>query len=544
MFVRTEWATSRFARLLAWSDISVKTRANSSPPDRYERISGSSGLFRERLTAFLMLAVVCLALYSSSFDVPYFGDDYQLVFEHPREHLVRDFFQVNRFNTFYRPIQASILALIQTEFGSQTWPIRCLHLLLHTLLAWMVYLFIRRIGFPQIYAWVGSLYLLSAQVAASAILNNDTVSQILGGVFGAASLWLLYESEVARDASETARRSLRFYLLSVGAFVLALLSKETSLSFLPMGILVMMVVRWQRGKLTVSARDLLLRSLPFVVAAVGYLFVRSAIGSSQPQIAEGPYGVHIGLNIVENVVQMIFASMLPLSSVSAFVAFREHNLPLIVTAAASALLVLAAAVVGLLRAGRLGLLAAFFLLAVIATVPVLLLNKVSEHFVYNLLPYTAVLVGVGVGSLLERSLQKTVPGTIAVALSTIVLWSNAIAVRQKAAQMTDNGRRAEALLEQLPAYAEGAPSGRKIYMVNPPSDGPTYSTFRVPGFNVFNYGLLIFERVTGRKDVSFIVTSPDTLDRVRDVPNSVIITYDPRTLRLLRLDRDTSGHNQ
>jgi len=541
MHARTEWATSRFARLLARPGSSVNAPVTSSTAYRHEESPGRGGLLRERLTAFLLLGVVCLALYSSSFDVPYFGDDYQLVFEHPQEHLVRDFFQVNRFNTFYRPIQASILAAIQSSFGQETWPIRCVHLLLHTLLAWTVFLFIRRLGFPRLHAYVGAFYLVSAQVAASAILNNDTVSQIMGGLFGALSLWLLYESETARSLSAPSSRVSRFYILSVAAFVLALLSKETSLSFLPMAILVMAVVRGREGRLSVTAREIAVRSLPFVVATIGYLVVRSAIGSSQPQIAGGAYGFHFGLNLAINVVQMVFAALLPLSSVSTFVAFREGDLPLVLVASGSALLVLAASVYGVVREGRSRLLVTFALLALLSTFPVVLLNKVSEHFVYNMLPYSAVIVGIGVGRILEGSLRRTVVGMLAVALATIVFWADALAIRQKSAMMSDNGQRAKALLAQLPAYADGAPPGRKVYMVDPPSEGPDYSTFRVPGFKVFNYGLLIFERVTGRKDVSFIVTDPDTLDRVRDVPNSVIVTYDPRTLKLIRLDSDSSN---
>ncbi|MEP7218703.1 MAG: hypothetical protein ABI876_07280 [Bacteroidota bacterium] len=479
----------------------------------------------------LLLLAISVAVYSAGFRIDYNGDDFQFVFDRPSEKIFTFFLHATPFNGFYRPLQAMVLALTQTWFGMETWPIRAINLLLHGILCWLVYLFMRRERFSGLQAGIGALFMAVSQANASAVLGNDTQSQISGALFGCLSLWLLHT--YYRDGKGWGR-----YALSLLAFYLALISKESSAA-LP--ALVAVVVLCDSGENFRSARGLargVAWLLPYGMLMGIYLAIRTTIGLPGPTLGLERYAFHFGLNIVVNLAQFLFAWGTPVSSVTDYLLLAERGvLPLALIGAATLAFFLPVGI-GLWFLPRRKLIGLMFLFALVALVPAVFLNHVGELYLYNAMPYLSVLVGIGLGGVMERSPGKRwATGLMAMALAAFLV-SHVIAVREKSLLMKEDGDRATTLLRQITPYAVAAPRNGIIYLLNPGEQEVAYSTFLLPGFRVFWYGENIIPHMAGRSDIAASVIDRDQVDRVIAERPGIILTYDPATLRLHEWHRD------
>lgn len=483
----------------------------------------SSGLW------LLVLLVATFAVYFSGLHIWYYGDDFQYLYPDPASRIFYYFFNRNAGHGFYRPVNSSIIALVQMFAGWETWPIHVINIIVHGLLAWLVFLFMRRERFTEPQALIASAFMVISQENAAAVLSNDTFSQISGTFFGCLTLWVLYRgffrsADTPRAPHEPYPRT--HYLLSLPLFVICLLSKETSVSFLPMVGLFFLIKNWRlQGWKNMIVRTAI-EVLPFFIATLAYLGARMAIGLSQPSASSGGYGFQFGFNIVKNLGQFLFAAIVPASSASAYVAITEREKMVIGLILLGSLLFLGMVLYGLWKGGRRRSYLALGLFTLAGLFPAMFMNHVGELYLYNSMPFIAVFVGAGIGTLLERTRGALTPRVALMSFIVTLTISHIVAIQMKAAVMRENGARARMLLSKLVPHAAALPTDGHLLLLNPPSSKPEYSIFLINGFGVFRWGEQVIADGAKRSDVRVQVVEPFELADSSKYPGTHVVTLE------------------
>jgi hypothetical protein len=464
--------------------------------------------YKSELLWLSVLIAMGLAIYFQGINIPYYGDDFQFVFENSSHHPFYYYFFNNiAENNFYRPIQATFLSLVQTHFGLNTIPLHLMNIALHVLLSWLVFMVMLGLGFPISHAILASLFMLASEANAFALLSNDTFSQITGTLFGCLSLWLFYlafyQSRL-QNSRKGLYRDIR-YLLALLALTISYFSKETSISFLLM-IAITLVISGSKGKQTFSTTVRII--LPIILVTVFYLLVRFITAEAQPGLGAGRYGFRLGVNIILNTVQLLFASSTPISSVSAFVALKTFSISGLLTIIGATGLFLLVVFYGLWvgnKNRRVVLILCAF--ALIALFPVVFLNHVSELYAYNSMPFIAMLVGVGLATCLE-TVRKLRFGQISAYLLIVILFvSHIAAIQSKAIQMKETGDRTGIIASQIVSFVGKVPLNGRLLLLNPPDNKVEYSIYRINGFNVLLAGLNRIYQLSGRQDFKTEIVS-------------------------------------
>ena len=475
----------------------------------------------------LLLAIVAFTVYSPSTTAPYYGDDFEFVFDESApiySHLFRD----NPVNGFYRPIQSIFMALVQRLWGLDPAPIHLVQVLFHFFVSCIVFLTIRGMKYSTLQAILGSLFMLVSQANAHAVLSNDTLSQTSGTLFGFMAVVLTLqrptEAKILEDSNQIRRSTFPLILL---ALFLSLFSKECGVAYSIMivGVYAARFRGMSRGSVV---RHLLGRIVPVLIVVSSYVVVRCFVAGLQPQFGSGGYDFYLGMNIIRNNVLCIGAAAVPLSSVDAFSAYRTGEIFSLSVVVGLTAVFLATVVFGLVlsrqHCRRILLFTAFFF---IGLWPMVLMNHVSELYVYNSMPFFSVLVGVGLGNVLEYIKEKRVV-YVGFWIALILLFSSHIfAVRGKARMMRTNGERAAVLLRGIERYVGCVPEGGRLVLVNPPTGGHQYSIFRVNGFNVLRNGLHRIHQTSHRTDFGIEIIDVKTAAEEGAVPDTFSVTACP-----------------
>jgi hypothetical protein len=464
-----------------------------------------------------VLSLLGLVTYARGLRGEYFSDDFQYYFEAPPSPL---YFFTHRnpyVNWSYRPIEAVFLVFVQQHFGSETWPIHAVLLMLHIALALLVFLWMRRAGFGDLAALLGSAFMLVAQANGHAVLSNDTFSQIAGTLCGYLSLLLLHELVSSRPEDAWSMHACALRAGSVVAFAASLAGKETSVGFLASAFLVLVAMQLRRVRI-------LLELIPFVAILIGYFGVRSFLGLKSGHLGTGRVDLQVGPGVIKNILLYLLVTVLPASSADTFVAVRLVEVPRLVATGLGVAAFCAALWIGLWRARdrRVGL---FALIGLLGLFPSVALNRPSELYAYNAMPALAVCVGVAFAALLRTPLALGRWRPAIWAWVALLLLLNVAAVWSKAGQMSDMGRRATSLLRQIDPHARALPPNGRLVLVQPEPQPPEYSVFYMSGFNVLSNGTFMIQRRAGRPDIEVDIVRWRDLPRFRD-SRSRILTLD------------------
>lgn len=454
---------------------------------------------RERWLGPIAFAALGAALYARAIGIARYGDDFGFLYDDPAGKLLYYFTHRNPHHGWYRPLEASFYATVQALCGHATWPIQTVQLACHVALGLLVVHLARRIELDVTAAWLAGAWFLCAQTNAIAVASNDTFSQVSATLLG----WLAL---VALDrALATNRLDRRWLAASYAAFAGSLLGKELALGFLPAAwwLILLRSQPPRRARLAVA--------LGYLALAATYWQIRLAVVPAPPQFGGEGYDLRLGLNIIRNATLLCGAAALPVSTVAIL---AERSGPAILFGAAGALLVCLATVNAWRRQPRPGL--ALLALALATLAPVLLVNHVSELYLYSALPALALLFGAGLRPLVARR--------VGMATLVALFVAQAVAVQGKLGLMRANGECAGQLLAQLAPLTAQVPPGGTMLLVNPPDSPPAYSVYVLPGFEVLRHGLMEIPRMVGRDDFTAVVleaASPRVADKR---PGDVLVT--------------------
>lgn len=391
--------------------ISAELTKYSEIPSFIKEEDARANVFNVLILFFLLVGA--FFIYFPGLQGAYFGDDFQNFVDPPPDSSL--YFFHHRLDPrphAYRPLEATVLLLIQRHFGLETWPIHVLQVVLHAILSWVVFIWMRHRSFSLPQSLVAGVIMLVSQANVYAVLSNDTFSQVSGTLLGCFTILLLARSnssnEVGLKKFAVNRFSVGTYWCSVACFSLALFAKETSVSFFPMACIVIGTILCRKVGWRRAFKPAIFQILPFLLFLLIYLAARSALGIRQSAFGSDRYDFHLGLNIIKNTGQFIFQAFLPISSVTVFRDIVQHYFPVVFSAglATIALILITSRQVLFLEKGRILSLVVVF--AFLGLFPVILLNKASELYLYNSMPFIAILSGSAFGYFLEKKILRHV----------------------------------------------------------------------------------------------------------------------------------------
>ncbi len=457
----------------------------------------------------------------------YFGDDLGLIIEPDGLSPLSYFVRANVYG-WYRPLQMAFLSVIQSRYGLWTLPIHLTHILLHAVTTGFVYALARRFGLSVLQGVLAALFFLVAQSNAIAVLSVDTLSGVCATLFGVVTLWLVVPDH--RFTGSLAWSCLKQYGLAPAAFMVSLLSKESSVSVLPMAAACLAAfpeaallapIDWRRKTRVAPI------TLPLLLVLVAYLVIRNASGAMPAEMGQGPYQFRVGTNILSNLAMVLGAAMTPVSTVSIMNALSRGDIPPLLGAGLVSVGSLLIVVWGHWHDGRPGLWLTISALAVVSLFPMVLLNHVSEMYAYGAMPFVGMLLGGGWGAIFERLRLRRLNLVLASMGLAGLLLLNVVAIQAKARLMVANGEAVQMILRQLEAFVPDIPANGRLLLVNPPRNGPSsYSVFVVNGFDVLEGRRDIVYRSGDRTDFGVRIVDAEALTPDMLAPDTLAVTLE------------------
>jgi hypothetical protein len=488
----------------------------------------------KRVLLFFGLFALTVLLYRNGLHIPYYNDDYQRVFIHPKEAIFEGFLTANQYDGFYRPIEQLVLATIQFEWGWDTFPVRLLHFLIHAAIALLVFHILRAWKVPPGCALAASVFIIVSQLSVYAVASNNSMSQMLATLFSALSLWLLYRSFIAQGSKDKRWN----YIFSVVFFFAALLSKETSTGLLLAIPLLLIVQKDEYHNIRIRLRVIAGKCIPYGICFIGYLLLRKNAGASVP-VFSGPittYSMMFGDNIIRNAQYFAIQMALPLSTVSVMkdVFFREYA-SLVSIGIFTGIFTLLLAY-GVWKSSKRWIGLFLCALIIISWFPTIFLTHLMELYAYNMVVYIALLIGISTEYYWQK-LSKQFPLLLAVCCTffVVVLIANAFGVNEKTSLMQSEALRAEIFLPQLIGITHTAPENTTVYLINSP-DTFKYSKFISTTFGVSEHSEDLLRFYAKRPDVSFFIEdSAHCVRHMQEYPG-ITFTCNRQSLRIYPIE--------
>lgn len=443
-----------------------------------------------------LLFAASIVLYWPGLREGYFSDDLLFFFNSPPAHLY-DYFAVKGAAAHaYRPLEAIILTLIQQHFWFNTLPIHLCSLAGHAALVCAVLAAARRLALGTAQSLLACLFVLMAQVGAPAVLGNDCMSQVASTLFGSLSALFICFAWIDTKDARPLGASRKWIWRSLAMYTISLFFKETALGFLLVAALFIALMAYEETAWTDRFKRAVLLGIPYGAATLLYWLARLHAGGAVSQ--SGSYRIQVGLNVVRNVAEFALAAFGPFSTVDGAVAISMHRIPELALQLAGWAFVAGVIVAGAYLSGRRLLCIGLAVLAVASLFPAYLLTHVSELYLYNAIPFLALLFGVSLGSLWEG---KRLTRAAAVVCAGLFFAMQVYSDEQKAHLMAMNGKRAGVIMAEIQKYLPAMPPDSQIWLVNPPDRIPEYSVFLLKKFDVVDIGTLRIGPIFGRPDV-------------------------------------------
>jgi hypothetical protein len=480
-------------------------------------------LMLKRSLFFMTLFGLAIAVYRNGLSIPYYNDDCQRVFTNPREVVFQGFTASNPQDTFYRPLEQVLLAIIQIGWGWNTFPIRILHLLFHTAIAMLVFHALRTWKVHLVSALVASMFVIVSQLSALTVLSNNTLSQLMGAFFSSLSVWMLYRYSVEGTQWK--------FFFSIVLFSLAILSKETSAG-LPLAIA--LLIARQRKKGLVDFKQIFILLLPYAVCSLIYLILRVHAGGSIPEFGSTQmYGFRLGSNVLKNVRLYMGEAILPSSTVTVLQAAYYNNYLLIICLSVYTAIFLGIAGYGVWKSPRKPVVKMICIGILCSWLPAILLNHISELYIYNSVFYLALLFGISVEYYWTKDPLRS-PRTI-FASCTIFLAvgiTNMTGVDEKALLMKKEGDCAAILLPQIISLTTQIPENDYLYLVKQSEPGLEYSKFLTPSFGVLYSADTLVRYYAHKPHSHYIIGDSATCSQNAQIHAGIAFTCDLKTFRV------------
>jgi len=475
-----------------------------------------------RFFIYLIILAVCSLLYWPGIFSKMYADDFVWVFDNPSQKLFFHFLNNDANINWYRPVVCSFYAFSQAIWGLNTGFIHLLQIFSHAFLCIIVFELLRKLNLKDSAIFFSICILLTNQSLVAAINGNDTLSQVFSVVFGFTSSVFLYFYFIRE-------RKKVFFVFSVLFLGIALFSKENSVIYFVVNFFIILYFTKPNG--IQGIKNIVTLYMPFVLITLTYLILRFAISNIQPSFGDDIYQFRIGTNIIKNVALFLFALINPVSSAATFSALKTHNYLVLIS-----VVILSGFTILILCYYCKSILKSVFLWVMIGALlfslfPMLMLNKVSELYVYSAIPVFAVIGGLAFSYSWNHFNGRF--SRIVYSLFLVLFFgANIFSVNSKIELMKNNGERASIILPQVLHFAPNVPKNGTLFLLNENNNSPEYSSFTMNGFNVLNTGLKIINQLSKRDDLKVEIITTDKIKNI-DTTKSIILVLDGTMVKKL-----------
>jgi hypothetical protein len=253
-----------------------------------------------RVISSAIIVAAAVFVYRAAVSAYFFDDDFQWLVGtwtfHPT-HLL-DFAHLTH---FYRPVIDLYFAIATPLFGGSPTLFHLVNVGLHAGNGLLLFALARALSGSTAYAFLTALFFVVQPGDVDAIAWVSALAEAVAAFFGClALLWFLQFRRSGRSVC---------HLLSVTAFLFALLTHESSVMFLPLLVLadwafVAADVTTEVDRQAWTSR--LRPYLPYGMLAAGYLAIDLQINSRNYVVAEGHYGIggHVVTNALDYIVTL------------------------------------------------------------------------------------------------------------------------------------------------------------------------------------------------------------------------------------------------
>lgn len=444
----------------------------------------------------LVIGVAVLLAYFSALQLGFYGDDWifydlagRLSFS---EYLVK-YLDPNAQTAWYRPVQGILWRIGYTGFGTNTFGYHLVNVLLHLANCILLFAILRRVTRSERIGFIAALIFATLPTAVLSVLWPGVVDTLVTFFYLLAIwFWIVYvmslrgvhpersgaESKdratkqspinelgiASRSTSPLARKPLAMtqaYSLAFGAFILALLSKEISVT-LP--ITLFLIDRFVVAKPATIAQ-LIRRYAPFVIAWMVYLPIEYIV--TRRSVFVNREGYSLGATVAENLVAYLSTLAFPWVFAPPF-----SYVWLAIVAAILAYLIVWRKYYALLP---------IIVGATLAILPVTPFPFVGNRFLYLPLVGFAIVFACVCDFIAQRQRVITM-----VVVAGIALFGS-LSIARATADFAENGRVARVPFRNARQAHPKLPDDTFVYFINPPLPGPNLS-----GMFLWQYGTRVF----------------------------------------------------
>jgi hypothetical protein len=155
---------------------------------------------------------------------------------------------------------------------------------------------------------------------------------------------------------------------------------------------------------------------------------------------------------------------------------------------------------------------------------------VSELYAYQLLPVSASIIAIGLGTLAGDGTRRRRLRLAWMAVAACLIVGNLSAAREKAGMLDSNGWRATALIEDIVPFAHEVAPGGELVLLHTEPDIVEYSMFRLTGFDVLRHAEFYIARRAGRDDITVTIGR-----QVQPAPGRTMLVLDQDKVREMSL---------
>ncbi len=437
-------------------------------------------------------------IYSTCFDLKLFGDDFpswRLV--EKTESLLGLFYRTYN-PEFYRPFE---LLLIKANICITAKSTAFYHFAAisgHLGCSIMVFFLAGRLRLSAPVALLASLFFSISNVNAMAVLGNDSAGQIFSSLFGMAAIILL----LSKNA-----KNFRNSILPLALLLISLLWKDTGVSYVLASLVIIALKNMNEKKIKAA----MIQGAPILFLFATYLIFRKLAGIPGPDFGtDGRYQMWFGLNAIYNLALFIAAMITPIGAPTLL---AMETVPQGVFAIVMTIFPMTIIGFGLIhflkkapeKRDKLVMPAMLFISLLL---PALLLNRVSELYVYKSYPLFLILFAAAVVRTYVWTVRKTWWKKLLLA-SFLVLFiaANIFSIKQKELLMRVNGERANWILKEIEKAA--LPINKSMDVIVVDNHNPrerSYSVFYMRDAQLIGAGEF-FKKIYGHKLKSYSVVS-------------------------------------
>ena len=232
--------------------------------------------------SILFMVVILTIIYSAALNNPFIWDDYFHVVENtfikdwryiPQIFTSDVFFFAPQRSNFYRPLQSLSYMIDYTVWKLNPLGYHLTNVLIHLFNIILIYLLLSKLFQNRFVPFLSAFFFTIHPLQTSAVSYIAGRADLLLTFFCLCSLSLYFESQ---HATSGGMRGRLYYVVSIIAFIFALLSKEAALIF-PIFLVVFDYFFPVKEKSHTARYKKIVRYLPFFIAAALYLILRITV---------------------------------------------------------------------------------------------------------------------------------------------------------------------------------------------------------------------------------------------------------------------------